>query len=129
MCCHLLSPWAAAPLCRARRTALQCGMAMRDAQRCLAAGLGRWEQIADWSSPPYTLRPNTYESSLSAYAPHMCDRGKTSNRLAVKWRWVPEGAGCSALHLPADTRILSAAFCRRFAGSSILIVGESVQAC
>ncbi len=104
-------------------------MATRDAQRCLAAGSGRWEPIADWSSPPYTLRPNTYESRLSAYAPHLCDRGKTSNRPAVMWRWVPEGPGCSALRLPADTRILTAAFCRRFAGSSILIVGESVQAC
>ena len=104
-------------------------MATRDAQRCLAAGSGRWEPIADWSGPPYTLRPNTYESRLSAYAPHLCDRWKTSSRLAVKWRWVPEGPGCSALRLPADTHVLTTAFCRRFAGSSILVVGESVQAC
>ena len=103
-------------------------MATRDAQRCLASGSGRWEPIADWSGPPYTLRPNTYESRLSAYAPHLCDRGKTSSRPAVKWRWVPEGPGCSALRLPADTHVLTTAFCRRFAGSSILVVGESVQA-
>ena len=104
-------------------------MATLDAQRCLASGSGRWEPIADWSGPPYTLRPNTYESRLSAYAPHLCDRGKTSSRPAVKWRWLPEGPGCSALRLPADTHVLTTAFCRRFAGSSILVVGESVQAC
>ena len=124
-----LSIYLSIPLRPRFGTALQCAMATRDAQRCLAAGSGRWEPIADWSSPPYTLQPNTYESRLSAYAPHLCDRGKTSNRPAVKWRWMPEGPGCSALRLPADTRILTTAFCRRFAGSSILIVGESVQAC
>ena len=101
---------------------------VRDAQLCLAAGMGRWEPIADWSAPPYILLPNTYEpaSARYPYAPHMCDRGKPSARPAIKWRWVPEGPGCSSLRLQ-ETRRLAAAFCRRHAGSSILVAGSSVM--
>lgn len=103
---------------------------LRRAQRCLAAGTGRWEPIgpAEWSGPPYTLRPKTYESKHGKYAPHLCDRGLASQRAEVKWRWVPEGSGCAALPLGLSTHSLAAAFCRRHANASILVVGESVQA-
>ena len=52
-------------------------------------------------------------------------------RAAVLQQWVPQGNGCASLRkhhgsLP-DVGVLSCAFCSRYAGRTVLFVGDSVQ--
>ena len=109
-------------------------------QRCLARGRGYW-QLAEQQA--YILAPQTIGSAEYG----MCDRARQGflvahpnvsagkrARTSALHSWVPsskDDTDCHAL-LKGNTTmpsiaVLTRAFCHRWAGRSILIVGDSIQ--
>lgn len=105
--------------------------------RCLAHGDGSWH-FSNRSRPRYTLSPTFmpgWEKSLWWWGCEgaCCKKGcatcfhdKHSVRPELLWDWKPEGDGCDALPAASFDQ-LRVAFCDKFAGRSILFVGDSIQ--
>ena len=108
------------------------------AAQCLRHGKGEWAAIdGATTAEPYLLAPDVLpRANLSKWWWGVCDddlrHGSTRPpRAAVMQEWQPRGEGCDALRkgrprLPS-LRPLAAAFCQRYAGRSVLFVGDSVQ--
>ena len=111
---------------------------------CLAHGHGHWRLLprtdqTNLQTEPYLLRPDLKFGRESRHWWGVCDMDIVRNksvigrppRAAVLQQWVPQGNGCASLRkhqgsLP-DVGVLSCAFCSRYAGRTVLFVGDSVQ--
>lgn len=111
----------------------------RAAELCLGQGIGHWYALPTDVAAPYIMDNATKRKGMRGTKwIGRCDadlNGENSSRPArpaVRFRWQPEGKGCAALLknntvLP-DQATLAHAFCSRWAGRSVLFVGDSVQA-
>ena len=97
-------------------------------RQCLADGGGAWISAPERKN--YVLNKTGHTKKDAAYLPHMCDTmpGLTKRKAAL-FNWEPRGAGCSEMpgaKVTAD--VLAHHFCDKFAGKTVLIVGESINA-
>ena len=139
---------------RAARTARACkdgadwlaagggddGRRHTSAARCLVAGTGQWVPLDPGATEPYLMDPAWQGGRRDEKWWGRCDTDLHTNqsipasrpaRPSLLFTWEPEGDGCADLRkhrsvLP-DLAALACAFCSRWAGRSILFVGDSVQ--
>ena len=113
----------------------------RAAHDCLSAGAGAWTL---GSAAPYLLEPSTRERRRERKWWGRCDadildtdsstppRARDTARRAALYEWMPLGTGCAELrkqrHALPSMGVLACAFCKRWAGKSILFVGDESQA-
>ena len=101
---------------------------------CLGHGDGMWRP--DSGRETYMLPVNTFvpDFNRSSHWWGACDDAtrrtgsERPRRPELKWSWVPQGAGCSAVAaLLRDRDAIRRSWCARFAACTVLFVGDSTQ--